>query len=128
MMECENERPVKKSNMKGSADENSGVKQHDRTALRLLHVRRAVGVHLLLVAAGDAELDNAQQSDGEQEREERDNTYVHCSSKNSALNPGPKAAASAYSPAFKGRFSSHSWRIKRMVALDSLPTFPRMSP
>src|SRR6266436_8093672 len=82
---------------------------------------------LLLMAMGNPELENAQQPHAEQEREEGDDAYVHCSSKNSALKPGPKAAASAYSPGFKGRFSSHSWRIKRIVALDRLPTLPRMS-
>src|SRR5260370_4006771 len=59
--------------------------------------------------------------------EKRISAYVHCSSRNSALKPGPKAAANAYSPAWSGLFSSHSCRMNRIVALDKLPTFPRMS-
>jgi hypothetical protein len=49
----------------------------------------------LLMTARDAELEDAQESDCEQQGEKRDDAYVHCSSKNSALNPGPNAAASA---------------------------------
>src|SRR6202022_1830044 len=122
-----NERPAQENDFKGGAGKNGGVKQHDPTEPRLVHFRRAIRDHLLLIAARDAKLKDAQQRHSGQKREENDNSYVPFSSKNPALKPGPKAAASAYSPGFKGRFSSHSWRIKRMVALERLPTFPRIS-
>src|SRR5260370_31534949 len=121
------ERPAQENNFKGGANENSGVKQHDPTKPRLVHFRRALSDHALPIAARDAQLKEAQQRHGEQKSKKRDNAYAHCSSKNSALNPGPKAAARAYSPGFKGRFSSHSWGIKRMVALHRLTTFPSPS-
>src|SRR5882757_6682920 len=64
---------------------------------------------------------------GKEQTEKRHDAQVHCSSKNSALKPGPNAAASAYSPGWGGLFSIHSCRIKRIVALERFPTFPRMS-
>ena len=86
---------MQKNNFNSSANEYSGVKEHDPAKLWLAHFSRALRGHLLLMAPGDAKLEDAQQSDGEQEEKKSDDGYVHCSSKNSALNPGPKAAASA---------------------------------
>src|SRR5947207_6695327 len=76
---------------------------------------------------GDTQLDQPQQPHGQEQPEKANDAQVHCSSTNSALKPGPNAAATAYSPALSGLFSSHSCRMKRIVALERFPTFPRMS-
>src|SRR6267143_114483 len=113
--------------LKCRANQHRGVQQHHPAKFRLIDLRRATRRHLFLVAVGDAQLHQPQQSHGKKQRQKRIHAYVHCSNKNSALKPGPNAAASAYSPAWSGLFSSHSWRMKRIVALDRFPTFPRMS-
>src|SRR6266705_1064270 len=109
------------------ASQHAGVQQHHPTKFRLIDFRCAAGGHFPLVPLRDAQLDQPQQSHGDKQGEKRINAYVHCSSKNSALKPGPNAAANAYSPACSGLFSIHSCRMKRIVALERFPTFPRMS-
>jgi hypothetical protein len=47
------------------------------------------------VEAGDTQLDQAQSRYQEEQDEKCDDAYVHCSNKNSALKPGPNAAAMA---------------------------------
>ncbi len=64
--------------------------------------------HGALMIARDAQLENAERGDEKQQREKRDDAQVHWRSRNSALKPGPKAAASAMSPGLSGRLSSHS--------------------
>src|SRR5260370_26767802 len=123
----EKERTLKENYLDSSAEQDRGVQQHHPAEFRLIDFRRAANGHFPLVSLRDAQLDQPQQSHGEKQSEERINAYVHCNSRNSALNPGPNAAANAYSPACSGLFSSHSCRIKRIVALDRFPTFPRMS-
>src|SRR6266581_1699826 len=67
------------------------------------------------------------QGHGKKQAKKGNDAHVHCSSRNSALKPGPNAAAIAYSPAWSGLFSSHSCRMKRMVALERFPKLARMS-
>src|SRR5712692_692898 len=93
--EDRNKGAAQKNNFECCSDKNRGVKKHDPTKVGLVNLGRATRDHLLLMPTGDAKLENAQQPNGEQKREKSDNGYVHCSSKNSALKPGPKAAASA---------------------------------
>src|SRR5260370_40662593 len=83
--------------------------------------------HFPLVPLGDAQLGQPQHRHGEEQTEKRNDAQVHCRSKNSALQPCPNAAASAYSPGWGGLFSIHSCRIKMIVALDRFPTFPRIT-
>ena len=64
--------------------------------------------HGALMIARDAQLDDAERRYEQQQQEIRDDTQVHWRSRNSALKPGPKAAAIAMSPGLSGRFSSHS--------------------
>src|ERR1700689_3197034 len=52
--------------------------------------------------ARNAKLDNAERRDDEQQRKESDDAQVHCRSRNSALKPGPNAAARAMSPGLSG--------------------------
>src|SRR5713226_4663817 len=118
------------------AHQHRGVQQHHPAEFRLIDFRRAPRGHFPLMPLGDAQLGQPQQRHGKEQTEKGVDRYavaqqidaqVHCSSKNSALKPGPNAAASAYSPGWSGLFSSHSCRMKRIVALDRFPTFPRMS-
>jgi len=90
-----NERPAQKNNFQGGSDKDRGVNKYHPTEPWLFDFRCAIRRHLVLMPAGNAQLEYAQNSNGEQQSEEGDDAYVHCSSKNSALNPGPKAAASA---------------------------------
>src|SRR6266404_2087116 len=122
-----NEGTLQGDDFDGGARKHRGVQQNHPAEFRFVDLRRAARDHLLLVATGDAQLHEPQQSHGEEQREKRDHTQVHCSSRNSALKPGPKAAATAYSPGLSGLFSSHSCRIKRIVALERFPTLPRIS-
>src|SRR5436190_24294684 len=111
------------------------MQQHHPAEFWLIDFRRAPCGHFLLMPLGDAQFDQPEQRHGKKQPEkgsrstvaQQINAQVHCNSKNSALNPGPKAAATAYSPALSGLFSSHSCRMKRIVALERFPTFPRMS-
>src|SRR5712664_2833852 len=123
----EKERTLKQNYLDSSAEQDRRVQQHHPAKFRLIHLCRAACGHFSLVPLRDAQLDQPEQSHGEKQGEKRINAYVHCSSKNSALKPGPNAAANAYSPACSGLFSSHSCRMNRIVALDKFPTFPRMS-
>src|SRR5712692_8223311 len=90
-----NKGTAQKNHFECGSDKNGGVKKHDPMKVRLVNLGRATRDHLLLMPTGDAKLENAQQPTGEQKREKSDNGCVQCSSKNSALKPGPKAAASA---------------------------------
>src|SRR6266436_6289319 len=110
-----------------SAKQHRGVQQHHPAEFRLFNFRRAARGHFPLVPLGNAQLGQPQRRHRKEQTEERNDAQVHCSSKNSALKPGPNAAASAYSPGWGGLFSIHSCRIKRIVALDRFPTCPRMS-
>src|SRR5437879_8017871 len=111
------------------------MQQHHPAEFRLVDFRRAPCGDCRVMPRGDAQCDQPEQGHGKKQPEkgsrstvaQQINAQVHCNSKNSALNPGPKAAATAYSPAWSGLFSSHSCRMKRIVALDRFPTFPRMS-
>src|SRR6266478_6623800 len=125
--EPQNERTPKEDDLHRGANQHRGVQKHHPAKFWLIHFRRAKRGHFPLMPLGDAQLDQPQQRHGEEQTEKRDDTQVHCNSKNSALKPGPNAAASAYSPGCSGLFSSHSCRMKRIVALDRFPTFPRMS-
>src|SRR5579864_1864408 len=125
--EKRDEGPLEQNDLQRGAHQDGGVQEHHPTKARFIDFGRAARDKLLLMAARNAQLEQAQRRDSREQQEKSDYTQVHWRSKNSALKPGPKAAASAYSPGFKGRFSSHSWRIKRMVALERLPTFPRIS-
>jgi len=86
---------MQKDNLKCRSDQDCSVNKNYPTKLWLVYFGRAARDHVLLMTAGNAQFENAQQPNGEQKREKGDNGYVHCSSKNSALKPGPKAAASA---------------------------------
>src|SRR5208282_4709113 len=101
------------------------MKQDHPAKSGFFYFRCATRNHLLLMTARYLQLHNAEQSHGHEQAEKRDDAQVHCSRRNSALNPGPKAAASAYSPDLRGLFSNHSCKMKRMVALERLPTLPR---
>src|SRR5262249_24129087 len=122
-----NKRPVEKHDLDGGANQNCGVQQNHPEKFRISDFRTAVTDDLFLMTFRNLQLNDAQSRDRDKQAEKRDHAYCHCSSKNSALNPGPKAPANAKSPGWSGRFSSHSCRIKRMVALERLPTLPRMS-
>src|SRR5467141_3303774 len=121
------ERAPKEDYFERSAKQHRGVQQHHPAEFRLFDFRRAARGHFPLVPLGDAQLGQPQHRHGEEQTEKRNDAQVHCSSKNSALKPGPNAAASAYSPGWGGLFSIHSCRIKRIVALERFPTFPRIS-
>jgi len=102
------ERTVEKHHFDGGSDQNGSVQEHHPPKAGIIHSGGATGYHLPLVAAGNAEFHEAQGRDRAEENEKCDNTQFHCSNKNSALKPGPKAPAKAYSPVLRGRFSSHS--------------------
>ena len=92
----------------GGADEDGSVQENHPAKTGIIHFGGAPGDHFPLVAAGNAQFHEAQGSDSAEKNEKGDNTQFHCSNKNSALKPGPKATAKAYSPVLRGRFSSHS--------------------
>src|SRR5580704_8235028 len=121
------ERAPKKDDFKSSANQHGSVKQDHPAESRFFDLRSAARDHLSLMPARNLQLHDAQQSHGHEQAEKRDDAQVHCSRRNSALKPGPKAAASAYSPDLRGRFCSHSCRMKRIVALERFPTLPRIS-
>src|SRR5580704_2728494 len=121
------ERATKEDDLERGADEDSGVKQDHPAESGFFYFCGASRDHLLLMTARNLQLDDAEQSHGHEQAEKRDDAQFHCSKRNSALNPGPKAAARAYSPDLRGRFSSHSCKMKRMVALERLPTLERIS-
>jgi len=101
-------RAAKKNNFQGRAEEDGGMKDNHPAESRVGDFRGAAGDHLRLVAARNPQFVQAQTGDDEKKDQVGDDAQFHCSSKNSALKPGPKAAAMACSPLFKGRFSSHS--------------------
>src|SRR6267378_2729455 len=121
------ERTLKEDYFERGTKKHRGMQQHHPAEFRLFDFRRAARGHFPLVPLGDAQLGQPQHRHGEEQTEKRNDAQVHCSSKNSALKPGPNAAASAYSPGWGGLFSIHSCRIKRIVALERFPAFPRMS-
>src|SRR5260370_1484915 len=106
--------------------QHGSMQQNHPTKLRFIDLRSSPRDHLLLVPLGEVQLNETQQGHGEEQEEKRDRTQVHCSSRNSALKPGPNAAATAYSPALSGLFSSHSSKMKTIDRLESCPTCPRM--
>src|SRR5215475_5623740 len=118
---------MKKNDFHSSANKNGSVEQDHPEEFRIGDLGSAVGDDLFLMTLRDLQLNDAQNRNRDQQAKKGDYAYCHWSSKNSALNPGPNAPANAKSPGWSGRFSSHSWRIKRMVALERLPTLPRMS-
>ena len=91
-----------------SAYEDCSMQENHPAKAGIIHSGGATRDHFLLVTPGNAEFHQAQSSDSAKKNEKGDNAQFHCSSKNSALKPGPKAHAMAYSPVFRGRFSSHS--------------------
>src|SRR6516162_3552296 len=101
-------RAVKKNNFQGRAQQDGGMKENHPAEARVDDFRGAAGHHPGLVTARNAQFVQAQNADDEKKGQVGDDAQFHCSSKNSALKPGPKAAAMACSPVFKGRFSSHS--------------------
>src|SRR4029077_1090596 len=109
------------------AEPDRGVQRDHPAKPGFVNLSGAPRDHLLLMPARNLQLDNAKESHGHQQAEERDGAQVHCNRRNSALKPGPNAAASAYSPDLSGRFSSHSCKMKRIVALERLPTLLRIS-
>src|SRR6266849_5031072 len=125
--EPQNERTPEKDDFHCGPKQHGSVQKNHPAEFRLIHFHRAKRGHFPLMPLGDAQLDQPQRRHGEEQTEKRDDTQVHCNSKNSALKPGPKAAARAYSPVCRGLFSSHSCRMKRIVALERFPTFPRIS-
>src|SRR5580658_8277830 len=118
---------MKEQDFESGADQHRGMQQDHPAKSRLVNFCGSARDHLSLMTARDLQLRNAEHSHGHQQTEKRDDAQVHCSSRNSALKPGPKAAANAYSPDLRGRFSSHSCKIKRIVALERLPTLLRIS-
>src|SRR3984893_11987115 len=125
--ENRDQRAPKQHNLQRGTDEYGGMKQDHPAKSGLFDLCRAARDHLLLMTPRYLQLHDAEQSHGQQKAEKRDDAQVHCSRRNSALKPGPKAAARAYSPGLRGLFSSHSCKMKRMVALERLPTLPRIS-
>src|SRR5207253_5706458 len=115
----------KKNDFDGSANENRSVQQNHPEKFRVGDFCPAVGDDLSLMPFGDLQFDDAKRRNRQQQSKKRDDRYCHWSRRNSALKPGPNAPAKARSPGSSGRFSSHSWRINKMVALDRLPTLPR---
>src|SRR4051812_43926792 len=72
-----------------------------------------------LVGSRAAQLDQAAYPN--EDDEDRVPVQAHCSRSSSALTPGPKPIAIAYSPT-AGSPRSHWSSTKMMVALDRLPT------
>ena len=99
---------MEKHDLDRSAEENKGMQEDHPAKAWIIYFGGAAGGHFPLVALRNAEFHEAQGSDSAEENEKGDNTQFHCSNKNSALKPGPKAQAMAYSPVWRGRFSSHS--------------------
>src|SRR6267378_4951975 len=56
------ERPAEKNNFQSGSDEDRGVHKHHPAELRLLDFGSAIRGHLLLMSAGDTQLENAQES------------------------------------------------------------------
>src|SRR5580704_16916382 len=102
------ERAFQRDDFDGGADQNQCVDGDQPRAQRLFDDDSAARLHGALMIARNAQLDNAEGGYDEQQREKRDDAQVHWRSRNSALKPGPKAAASAMSPGLSGRLSSHS--------------------
>jgi len=99
---------VEKHHLEPSAEEHAGVQENHPAKARIIYFGGATGGHFPLVALRNPEFHEAQGSDSAEKNKKGDYTQFHCSNKNSALKPGPKAAAKAYSPVLRGRFSSHS--------------------
>ena len=102
------ERPMKEHDLERGADQYACVKQDHPAKTGIDYFLRAVRDHVTLVAPGYSQFQYAQEGDDKEEDKISDYAQFHCSNKNSALKPGPNAAAIACSPAFKGRFSNHS--------------------
>ena len=99
---------VKKDDFERGTKKNGGVQENHPAKTRLDNFLSAVREHLALVAPGNQEFVNTEEGDNEKKTKVSSDAQFHCSNKNSALKPGPKAAAMACSPAFRGRFSNHS--------------------
>ena len=80
------------------AQEHAGVNRHEPLEVRFRNRHGARRAHFPLIPPRNAQLDEAEDCNGRKKRQIQINAQVHCSSKNSALKPGPKAAATAYSP------------------------------
>ena len=103
-----NEGPVKKDNFGRRSDQHQRMEHRHPPEVGILHFCGAAGGHFLLMALGDAQLDDAERAYGKQQSKKKINTYCHWRRRNSALKPGPKAAAMACSSFLRGRFSNHS--------------------
>src|SRR6266496_3381823 len=117
----------KENHFQGRAKQHGDVQQHHPAEPRLVDFGGPTRAHCPLVPLRNAQLGQPQQRHGKKQSKKGNDAHVHCSSRNSALKPGPNAAAIAYSPAWSGLFSSHSCRMKRMVALERFPKLARMS-
>jgi len=92
----------------GGAGEHRSVQQDHPAEVGFGDLRGALLYHFALMTLGDLQFVDPQKRDNDEEPKVCDYVQFHCSNKNSALKPGPKAAARACSPVFSGRFSSHS--------------------
>ena len=86
---------MEEDNFQGSANQYRGVNGDHPFEMRFRDANGPMGQHALLVLVRNSQFDEAEYSHCGQQREIKVDTQAHCSRRNSALKPGPKAAASA---------------------------------
>src|SRR3954466_12808582 len=97
------------------------MQQHHAAKVRLLTFHDATHGERMLMAARDAQLDQAPQPDRSQEQRVPSGAHTHRNNTSSILSPGPNPAARPYAPVASRCFVSHSRNTKKIVALDRLP-------
>ena len=86
---------MEEDHFQGSANQYPGVNDDHPFEVRFGDANGPLGQHALLVLARNSQFDEPEYSHCGQERQVKVTTQAHCSKRNSALKPGPKAAASA---------------------------------
>ena len=86
---------MEEENFQGSAKQCAGVNGDHPFEMRFRDANGPMGQHALLVLVRNSQLDEAEYSHCAQQPEIKVDAQAHCSKRNSALKPGPKAAASA---------------------------------
>ena len=99
---------MEENDFESGSEQNPAVNDDNPFEMGLRNANSALDQHALLVLPRNSQFNKAEQPHSREEREVEINAQAHWSKRNSALKPGPNAAARAYSPVLSGRFSSHS--------------------
>ena len=86
---------MEEDNFQGSANQYPGVNGDHPFEMRFRDANGPMGQHALLVPARNSQFDKTEHAHGGQKSQVKVDAQAHCSKRNSALKPGPKAAASA---------------------------------